>query len=151
MRMLIVAAALASLGLAACQQSHSDAQEAPPAPKKDLGRSQVFYQGQGLIQKIDSATITPAKTPGALAVNVKGVADGPGYKDAELVPRIYPAAPPDGVYEIDVVATKPANAAAQPTPIEVKTDWAPKRSMKAVRFMSASNNVEVPIPAAPTK
>jgi hypothetical protein len=148
MRMLILAAALASLGLAACQQSHSDAQEAAPAPKKDLGRSQVFYQGQGLIQKINTATVTPAKMAGALALDVSGVAAGPGYTDAQFVPRIYPAAPPDGVYEIDVVATKPANATAAPTPIDVKTDWAPKRTMKAVRFMSATNDVEVPIPPA---
>lgn len=148
MRMLILAAALASLGLAACQQSHSDAQEVAPAPKKDLGRSQVFYQGQGLIQKINTATVTPAKMAGALALDVSGVAAGPGYTDAQFVPRIYPAAPPDGVYEIDVVATKPANATAAPTPIDVKTDWEPKRTMKAVRFMSATNDVEVPIPPA---
>lgn len=148
MRMLMLAAAVTCLGLAACQQSHSDAQDAAPAPKKDLGRSQVFYQGQGLIEKISSAKITPAKTPGALALDVSGVAAGPGYTDAQFVPRIYPAAPPDGVYEIDVVATKPANAAATPTPIDVKTDWAPKRHMTAVRFMSATNDVEVAIPAA---
>jgi hypothetical protein len=147
--MIVLAAALASLGLAGCQQSHSAAQEAP-APKRDLGRSQAFYQGQGLIQKIDSATLERSKTPGALTVKVAGVAAGPGYTDAELLPRIYPAAPPDGVYEIDVVATKPQGAAAKatPTPIEVKTDWAPKRQMKAVRFMSASNQIEVPLPVA---
>jgi hypothetical protein len=145
--MIMLAAALTSLGLSACQQSHSEAQVAP-APKRDLGRSQVFYQGQGLIEKIDSATLQPSKTPGALTVKVAGMAAGPGYTDAELLPRIYPGPPPDGVYEIDVVATKPATAAAKPTPIEVNTDWAPKRHMKAVRFMSASNQVEVPLPLA---
>jgi hypothetical protein len=150
MRIVILAAAVASLGLAACQQSHSEAQEAAPAPKKDLGRSQVFYQGQGLIVKIDHATVERAKNGDALALKVDGVAAGPGYKDAEFVPRIYPAAPPDGIYEVDVVATKPANATASPTPIEVKTDWAdyPKSSLKGVRFMSASNDVEVPFPFA---
>ncbi|WP_297693571.1 hypothetical protein [Phenylobacterium sp.] len=148
MRYLMMAAGVAAAAtlLAACQQSSSEAQEVAPKPR-DLGRSQVFYQGQGLIVKIDSATIVPAKTAGVLALKVSGTAAGPGYTDPEFVPRIYPAAPPDGVYEIDVVATKPAGAAAKPTAIEVKTDWQPKRPMKAVRFMSATNQVEVPMPA----
>ncbi|HSV03808.1 MAG TPA: hypothetical protein VLI41_11455 [Phenylobacterium sp.] len=147
MRYLMMAAGItAAMLVSACQQSSSEAQETAPKPR-DLGRSQVFYQGQGLIEKIDSATIVPAKTAGVLALKVSGTAAGPGYTDPEFVPRIYPAAPPDGVYEIDVVATKPANAAAKPTAIEVKTDWQPKRPMKAVRFMSATNHVEVPMPA----
>ena len=146
MRYVLMAAGVAAACLlSACQQSSSEAQEPAPKPK-DLGRSQVFYQGQAMIVKIDSATITPSKTPGVLALKVSGVAAGPGYTDPEFVPRIYPEAPPDGVYEIDVVATKPANAAAKPTPIEVKTDWQPKRQMNAVRFMSATNQVEVPMP-----
>ena len=44
MRLLVAAVALgvASLGLSACQQYHSDAQEATPVAKKDLGRPRMF-------------------------------------------------------------------------------------------------------------
>ena len=149
MRLTLAAVALgaASLGLSACQQSHSDAQEAAPAPK-DLGRSRMMYQGQGPIVKVDTATVEYGKDPGTLVLKAKGEAAGPGYTDAQFIQRIYPAPPPDGVYEVDVVATKPASAAATATPIEVKGDWSyyPKDHLKAVRFMTASNNVTIPLP-----
>jgi hypothetical protein len=150
MRLLVAAAALvvASLGLSACQQSHSDAQEATPVAKKDLGRPRMMYQGQGDIVKVEAATVTYGKDPGTLVLDAKGEAAGPGYTDAQFIQRIYPAPPPDGVYEVDVVATKPAGGSAAVTPIEVKGDWSyyPKDHLKAVRFMTASNTVTIPLP-----
>lgn len=151
MRMLLAGLA-ACLCLAACQQSESQASETTPAPRKDLGRSQVFYQGQEPIVKVDSAVVEPGKSPGSLALKANGEAPGPGYTDAVFVPRIYPAAPPDGIYEVDVVATRPKTSSgpATATPIEVKADWAnyPKSHLKAVRFMARTNSVTVPVPAA---
>jgi hypothetical protein len=150
--MFLPAAALAaSLGLAACQQSSSQAQEAAPVVKKDLGRAQVMYQGQAPIVKIDTAVVVPGKTPDSLELKVAGLAAGPGYTDAEFLPRIYPAPPSDGVYEVDVVATKPAGASATPTPIEVKSGWGnyPQAHLKAVRFIAQDNAVVVPL--TPTK
>jgi hypothetical protein len=150
MRVLVAVVALgvASLGLSACQQSHSEAQEATPAAKKDLGRARMMYQGQGDIVKVDTATVEFGKDPGTLVLKAKGEAAGAGYTDAQFIPRIYPAPPTDGVYEVDVVATKPSGAAATVTPIEVKGDWSyyPKDHLKAVRFMTASNNVTIPLP-----
>jgi len=152
MRTLIVAAGLAAVvGLAACQQSHSDATEAPP-PKKDLGRSQVMYQGQEPVLKVETARIEPGKTPDSLTLKVVGDVAGPGYTDAAFLPRIYPAPPADGIYEVDVVATKPATASgpAAATPIEIKGAWKdyPKSHLKAVRFIAKANSVTVPLPAA---
>jgi hypothetical protein len=154
MRVMIVAVAfgVASLGLSACQQSHSDAQEATPVAKKDLGRPRMMYQGQGDIVKVDTAAVEYGKDPGTLVLKAKGEAAGPGYTDAQFIQRIYPAPPADGVYEVDVVATKPASGAGAATPIEVKGDWSyyPKDHLKAVRFMTASNNVTIPLPAPET-
>lgn len=151
MRILVMTAGIAAvLGLAACQQSHSEATEAP-APKKDLGRSQVMYQGQEMIQKIDSASVEPGKSADSLILKVSGDVAGPGYTDAAFLPRIYPAPPADGIYEVDVVATKPAGAmVAQTTPIEIKNSWPhyPAAHLKAVRFMAKGNQVEAQVPAA---
>lgn len=152
MRGLFLAAGLAAaVGLSACQQSNSAANETAAAPvKKDLGRSRTMYQGQEPIVKVDSATVEVGKSGDSLILKATGTAAGPGYTDAQFLPRIYPAPPPDGVYEVDVVATKPAGAAAAPTPIEVKGDWTsyPKARLKAVRFIAKSNAVEAALPAA---
>lgn len=154
MRRLYLAAGLAAvLGLAACQQSSSQANEtAAPAPKKDLGRSRMMYQGQESIVKVDSATVAPSKSGDSLMLKANGAAAGPGYTDGQFLPRIYPAPPPDGIYEVDVVATKPAGAAAAPTPIEVKGEWSsyPKEHLKGVRFMAKTNAVEAALPTGPT-
>jgi len=153
MRLLVIAAGIAaSLGLAACEQSHSQAREAPPAPR-DLGRSRVMYQGQAPILKVESATVEWGKDSGSLVLKATGEAAGPGYTDAQFLPRIYPGHPPDGVYEVDVVATKPASAAAAATPIEVKGAWSgyPKDYLKAVRFVAQGNSVTMPLPAAAAK
>lgn len=143
----LAAGCAAALGLSACQQSTSAAQDTPP-PKKDLGRSQVFYQGQEMLTKVDAATVTPGKSADSLTIQATGDVNGPGYTDATFVPRIYPAPPPDGVYEVDAVATKPAGAmVAQATPIEVKGSWThyPQSHLKAVRIMAQGNQVTVPV------
>jgi len=154
MRTLVLAAGLtAALGLAACQQSQSQATEAPPV-KKDLGRSQVMYQGQAPILKVDTAAIEPGRTADSVVLKVTGDVAGPGYTDAAFLPRIYPAPPADGIYEVDVVATKPAGAAAtpaaKPTPIEITYAWGhyPAAHLKAVRFMAQDNQVIATVPAA---
>jgi hypothetical protein len=153
MRTVMLAAGLAAcLGLTACQQSNSTAEETAPPPKKDLGRSRMMYQGQEPIVKVDAASVEPGKSGDSLILKATGSAAGPGYTDAQFLPRIYPAPPPDGVYEVDVVATKPAGAAAAPTPIEVKGEWSsyPKAHLKGVRFMAKTNAVEAAPPPAST-
>jgi hypothetical protein len=148
MRTVILAAGLAAcVGLSACQQSNSEA-TAPP-PKKDLGRSRMMYQGQEPIVKVDAATVEVGKSGDSLILKATGSAAGAGYTDAQFLPRIYPGPPPDGIYEVDVVATKPAGAAAAPAPIEVNGEWSsyPKARLKGVRFMAKTNAVEAALPS----
>jgi hypothetical protein len=110
----------------------------------------MMYQGQEPIVKVDAATVELGKSGDSLILKATGSAAGPGYTDAQFLPRIYPAPPPDGIYEVDVVATKPAGAAAAPTPIEVKGEWSsyPKERLKGVRFMAKTNAVEAALPPA---
>lgn len=154
MRTLVMAAGVAAcVLLSACQQSSSVAQEAAPPKPKDLGRSRMMYQGQDMIVKVDSATVTPGKSADSLLLKAQGQASGAGYIDAQFLPRIYPAPPADGIYEVDVVATKPAGAAASaPAPIEVKGDWSyyPKEHLKGVRFMTRTNAVVATLPSGGT-
>ena len=149
MRSVILAAGLfaAALGLSACDSKTDDTAAAPPPPK-DTARSQQMYQGQGLIQKIDAATIKVGKA-GSLEMQATGSVGMAGFKNATFLNRINAYPPKDGIYDVDVVADKPASGAAAATPIEVKGAWSPYPSehLKGVRFMSATNNVVAMLPA----
>jgi len=148
MRRVILAAGLfaAALGLSACNSKSDDTPAAPPAPK-DTARSQQMYQGQEQIQKIDSASIKVGKA-GSLEMQATGSVGMAGYKNATFLNRINAYPPVDGVYDVDVVADRPASGAAVVTPIEVKGAWSPYPSdhLKGVRFMSKTNNVVAMLP-----
>jgi hypothetical protein len=151
MRSVILAAGIfaAALGLSACDSSKSDDTAAAPPPPKDMARSQQMYQGQDMISKVDTATIKVGKA-GTLDVDVNGDVDTVGYKNAALLPRINAYPPKDGIYDVDVVADKPATAgAAATTPIEVKKGWSgyPADHLKGVKFMSKTNSVVAMLPA----
>jgi hypothetical protein len=147
---LIVAGVAAALGLAACQQSKSDATEASaPAPKKTLSRSAPMYAGQEQILEVDSATVTPGKTPDSLTLHATGKTPMAGYTELAFLPRINPAPPADGIYDVDVIGYKPQGAAAQAvTPVETKGEWTnyPKARLKGVRFMAKNNEVVAMLP-----
>jgi hypothetical protein len=67
-----------------------------------------------------------------------------------FLPRIYPATPPGGVYEVDVVGQRPAAAGpGTATPVEVKGDWSKYTDgrVKGVTFKSKTNEVTVMLPA----
>lgn len=150
MRKLIVAAGLvACLGLTACEQSKSEASATPPPPvHKSLARQAQFYAGQEQILSLSTANV--AMDQGKLVLKVDGQAPGPGYKDAVFVPRIYAAAPKDGVYEVDVVVTEPAGAPATPTPIQIEKAWPgyPAGRLKGVKFIAKGNEMVAMLPAA---
>jgi hypothetical protein len=152
MRSVILAAGFfaAALGLSACDSSKTadTAAATPPPAPKDTARSQQMYQGQELVQKLDSATIKVGKT-GTLDMQAKGGVGMAGYKNATFLPRINGYPPTDGIYDVDVVADKPASGAAKDTPIEVKGDWTPYPSdhLKGVKFMSKTNSVVAMLPA----
>ncbi|WP_309604112.1 hypothetical protein [Phenylobacterium sp.] len=148
MRCVIVATSLAALiGLAACD-SKPETVAAPAAPKY-LARSQQMYAGQEMIDKVDAGTIA-AGPAGSLTMAVSGSVGGAGYTNQAFLKRINAGPPKDGVYEVDVVADKPAAAsAAGVTPIEVKGAWQPYPAdhLKGVRFISKTNSVVAMLPA----
>jgi hypothetical protein len=144
------------VGLAGCHQSKSEATETTPAPKKLLSRSAPMYAGQEQIMVVDSAAIEPGKTPDSIVLKALGKTSVAGYYQLAFLPRINPAPPEDGVYDVDVIGYRPQGPAAQVvTPVEVKGEWAnyPKARLKGVRFVSQTNNVVamLPPPAAEPK
>ena len=148
---MIVAAAAACLGLSACEQSKSQATEAAPAPapKKYLSRSATFYAGQEQILQVDAASVEVNKA-GTLTLKAEGKTPTAGYYRFGFIPRINAVAPPDGVYDVDVVGYKPQEAAAQAvTPVTVSADWstAPMSRVKGVRFVTKTNDVVAMLPA----
>lgn len=155
MRRILVAVGLtacltAGLGLTACQQSQSQADETAPAPKKSLSRPAPLYFGQDQILQVDSASIEPGKSPDTLSLKATGKTPTAGYYDLVFLPRINAAPPPDGIYDVDVIGYKPQAAAASAvTPVETKGDWAnyPKARLKGVRFIAKNNAVVAMLPA----
>jgi hypothetical protein len=149
MRRVILAAGLCVLaGLAACDSSKPAEVAASPPPPKSMARSQQMYQGQEMIAKIDTADIS-IRSPTVLDMHVAGSVGMAGYKNAAFLPRINAAPPKDGVYEVDVVADKPASpGAAAVTPIEVKKAWSPfpAEHLKGVKFFSQGNSVAAMLP-----
>lgn len=153
MRTLSIAAlAMACAALAGCEQSKSEAATAPPPAKtRSLARPAQMYAGQEQILSVQSGTLDMDQ--GKLVLKVDGQAAAPGYSDAAFLPRIYAAAPKDGIYEVDVIATTPKGAVAPaPTPIEVEKAWPgyPQGRLKGVKFMTKTNEVVAMLPAAKT-
>ena len=154
MRSVIVAASLAALvGLAACEQSKSQAEasDAAPAPKKSLSRPAPLYAGQEQILQVDSAVVERSKTGDSLILKAEGKTPTAGYYELAFLPRINPGPPADGVYDVDVIGYKPQAPAAQAaTPVEVKGEWGdyPKARLKGVRFMAKNNAVVAMLPPA---
>jgi len=154
MRRVLMAAGLTALiGLAACDSKTDSAATAAapaaPAAPKYLARSQQMYAGQELVSKVDTASISVGPA-GTLAMKASGSVAEAGFTKPGFLKRINAGAPKDGVYEVDVVADKPAAAGAGAvTPIEVKGAWAPYPAdhLKGVRFISKTNSVVAMLPA----
>jgi hypothetical protein len=108
-----------------------------------------MYAGQEPILRIDSASVERGDTPGALKLSAQGATASAGYTQAGFLPRVYAAQPPDGIYEFDVVAMKPAGPAAQVvTPIEVKGAWSRYTDgrVKGVKLIAKTNEVVAMLP-----
>lgn len=140
-----LAAVASCLLLSACNEKPAAEPTAAPAeaPKKSLARQVQFYQGQENVQAITSATVKPA-AGGGYDLEAKATTDGAGWTKVGFLPRVYAATPPDGIYEVDVVADKPATpGAAGPTPVEVKSAWDRYKDgrVKGVKFISKTNEV----------
>lgn len=155
MRKLILAAGLmACLSIAACSENAAEPAAEAEAPRKSTGRAAQMYQGQGHVESIQSASVAPAEG-GGVVLSANATVPGEGYTNAAFLPYIYAATPPDGIYEVDVVADAPATpGAATPTSVEVKGAWDKYTDgrVKGVRFISKTNEVVAmvePAAAAP--
>ncbi|MDZ4374142.1 MAG: hypothetical protein U1C74_22320 [Phenylobacterium sp.] len=153
MRTSILAAGFAAcLVLSGCSQSEPAPEPAAAveAPKKSLARQATMYAGQEQVQSIESGKVEAA-SGGGVDLEVKAMTDGAGWTQVGFLPRIYAATPPDGIYEVDVVAQKPATpGAAGPTSVEVKSAWDRYTDgrVKGVKFISKTNEVVAMLPAA---
>lgn len=151
MRKLILATGLlACLSLTACDKPAEPA-PAVEAPKKSLARQVQFYAGQEQVQSVQSGSVK-SDAGGGLDLAATVTTDGGGWTQVGFLPRVYAATPPDGVYEIDVVAQKPATpGAAGPTTVEVKSAWDRYKDgrVKGVKFISKTNEVVAMVGAAP--
>ena len=144
MRSIVLAAALfGCLSLGACNDKPAAPAAEAPAPKKSLARQAPLYAGQEQVQSIQSGTVTP-DAGGGLNLAAKATTDGAGWTQVGFLPRIYAGTPPDGIYEIDVVAQKPAApGAAGATPVEAQAAWDKYKDgrVKGVKFISKTNEV----------
>ncbi|TAJ69753.1 MAG: hypothetical protein EPO51_21920 [Phenylobacterium sp.] len=145
------AAVAACLLLSACNEKPAEpaATAAAEAPKKSLARQAPLYAGQEQVLSIQSASVAP-DAGGGLNLEAKATTDGGGWTQVGFLPRIYAATPPDGIYEVDVVAQKPATpGAASPTPVDVKSAWDRYKDgrVKGVKFISKTNEVVAMTPA----
>jgi len=134
--------------LGACSKPVSEAAADAPAPKKSLARAAPMYAGQEDVQSVQAATVE-AGPGGGVILKATGVTAGPGWTDAGFLPRIYAGNPPDGIYEVDVVAQKPAApAGAAPTPVEVKGDWSKYTDgrVKGIKFIAKTNSLVAMLP-----
>ncbi|ODT85606.1 MAG: hypothetical protein ABS78_19835 [Phenylobacterium sp. SCN 70-31] len=139
--------------LSGCGQNEPAAEPAPAAesPKKSLARQAPMYAGQEQVLSIQSGGVKPA-SGGGVDLEVKASTDGAGWTQVGFLPRVYAATPPDGIYEVDVVAQKPATpGAAGPTPVEVKSAWDRYTDgrVKGVKFISKTNEVVAMLPTGP--
>lgn len=147
---LLAAGLFACLSLTACQGQVSEAEATPPPAKKSLARPAQMYAGQEQILSVQSGAVEVGHS-GGLNLKASGMAAGPGWTAPAFLPRIYAAQPPDGIYEVDVIATAPSAPGAQtPTPIDVSGHWNRYSDgrVKGVRFMSKTNEVTVMVGAA---
>lgn len=140
-----LAAVAACLVLAGCSEKAAapEATAEAEAPKKSLARQVQFYQGQENVQAITSAAVKPV-AGGGYDLSAKVTTDGGGWTKVGFLPRVYAATPPDGIYEVDVVADKPASpGAAGPASVDVNSAWDRYKDgrVKGVKFISKTNEV----------
>ena len=145
---LLAAGIFACLSLTACSQPEAPAAPEAAAPKKSLARQAPLYAGQEQVLSVQSGSVKAA-SGGGVDLEAKAMTDGAGWTQVGFLPRVYAATPPDGVYEIDVVAQKPATPGAPgPTPVEVKSAWDKFTDgrVKGVKFISKTNEFTVMLP-----
>jgi hypothetical protein len=136
---LLATGIFACLSLTACSQPEAPAAPEAAAPKKSLARQAPLYAGQEQVLSVQSGSVKAA-SGGGVDLEAKAMTDGAGWTQVGFLPR---------VYEIDVVAQKPATPGAPgPTPVEVKSAWDKFTDgrVKGVKFISKTNEVTAMLP-----
>ena len=96
-----------------------------PDTDVNKGSEQQQQQQQQTVPTIVSITCTVRKSPPQLVVTANGEVPTGGWTGASLNRRTYVAAPADGIWEYDFVATPPSGMATQViTPISGSNTWA---------------------------
>lgn len=147
-KLTLVAGVFACLSLTACGEKPA-AEAAAPVAKKFFGRQAPLYAGQEQIESLQSGTVEAAPGGGVL-LKASGMTAGAGWTQAGFLPRVYAGTAPEGIYEVDVVAQKPATpGATTPTAIEVKGDWSKFTDgrVKGIKYISKTNEVVAMLPA----
>ena len=148
---LVTCMTAAGLVLASCGEKPADpAATAATAPKKSLARPAPLYAGQAQVLALQTGTATAAGN-GGVDLAVTATTDGSGWTQAGFLPRVYAATPPDGVYEVDVVAQAPASpGGAGPAPVKVSSAWDRYTDgrVKGEKFISRTNEIVAMLPAA---
>jgi hypothetical protein len=91
---------------------------------------------------IENLIVIPAQPP-AIAVSALGSVTTGGWTQPDLVPWMYIAAPPDGILDLDFVATSPTGIALQVvSKIGVAKTFAVPNRVKGVRVHSFQNKME---------
>jgi hypothetical protein len=148
MKAIWIAATMAVFGLAGCSPPAEEV--AAPAPKRSLARQAQFYQGQEQVDSLQAGSVEKSATPGTLRLKADAKVPMAGYTAGGFKPRVYAAAPPDGIYEVDVVAARPAApGAAAPTTIHIEGSWPGynQERLKGVKLISKTNEIVAMLPA----
>ncbi len=144
----LLAMGLLCLGVAGCGQKAEEV-VAPAPHKKSMARQDQMYAGEEQVQSITTGSVERGYGEGVLVLKATAVAPTAGYTRPYFLPRIYPATPPDGIFEIDVVAAAPPTpGAAAPTELKVEGAWSKYKDdrVKGVKFMTKTNSLVAMLP-----
>lgn len=97
------------------------------------------------IMKIESVALSRHQSnPPELIILVHGMVNSGGWRNIKLIPYLYIQPPPDGIYDFEMVGTKPGGIVTQAI-VEVKAAYKmnyPKaREVKGVRINSRTNRI----------
>lgn len=101
------------------------------------------------VMTIVSAKLDIPRIPHTLQMTVSAKVRTAGWKNGRFSPRVYIQPPPDGVYEVNVIADPPTGIVPQViTPMVIQAPWTnyPEAHLKGVKFIAATNSVTVMLP-----
>ena len=114
---------------------------APPAPAKAPA-------GQEPVMRVVSGSIIYTRRPGWVMICARGRVGTRGWTNAMLTPRVYVAAPANGIWEVDFTARRPSGIVPQVvTPIAARRGWAAPPNLRGIRIVARTNSIVVRAPS----